>query len=183
LKTFKTVLLAAGMAGLMLVTNCALADYSASSKNGTIGFSGQHAGMNFSGTFESWTADLYLPVAGSEANKAYINATFDLQTATTGDSIYDETLPEGDWFDVDNHPRGSFSSTNVEPVANGFDVSGELTLRGKTLPVSFKLLKKGRRLTANFPINRLDYGIGVDSDPEAEWVSKNIYLTLDIPSS
>jgi hypothetical protein len=42
-------------------------------------------------------------------------------------------------------------------------------------------LKNGSTiLTASFNIDRLAYNIGMDSDPEAEWVSKEIKMTLNL---
>ena len=35
-------------------------------------------------------------------------------------------------------------------------------------------------LSASFGINRLDYQIGLESDPEAEWVDKTITITMVI---
>nr|WP_136250203.1 YceI family protein [Ningiella ruwaisensis] len=144
---------------------------------GIVGFAGEHAGMAFSGEFTRWNAKISLPPEASPS----IEAEFQLASARTGDAIYDETLPEGDWFDVKNHPVGKFTSSNIEAVDNGYLVEGTLRLRGKTLPVSFKLNENGERLQSRFAIDRLEYGIGLDSDPEADWVSREIQMTLDIP--
>ncbi|WP_395340844.1 YceI family protein [Ningiella sp. W23] len=149
---------------------------------GSVGFAGEHAGMEFSGVFERWQATMLLPTESAQASEAFINAEFDLSSATTGDATYDETLPEGDWFDVDNHPKGRFVSDRVSPQGNDYLVEGQLTLRGKTHPISFTLVSEGSRLSASFNVDRIAYAIGLDSDPEAEWVSRNIALSLDIPN-
>lgn len=151
--------------------------FSISEADGTVGFSGKHVGMTFKGEFLRWNAQLLLPPASA----AYVNAEFDLSSAQTGDSTYDETLPEGDWFDVENHPRGVFKSNNVIESNRGYEVEGELTLRGKALPMTFILVKESGRLRSEFIVDRLAYGIGMESDPEAEWVNKEIKLSLDIP--
>jgi polyisoprenoid-binding protein YceI len=162
---------------LLVAPFITLSQIKVSNADGTVGFSGKHAGMTFSGEFLKWNAQLLLP----PASNAYVNAEFDLRTAETGDSTYDDTLPEGDWFDVDNHPQGTFVSEEVIQTSEGYQVSGKLSLRGKALPVSFLLQEDGGRLTSQFKIDRLSYGIGFESDPDADWVSKYIELTLDIP--
>ena len=56
--------------------------------------------------------------------------------------------------------------------------TGHLTLRGISQPVSFLLKDNGATLSANFSVNRLAHKIGFESDPDAEWVSKEIDMTL-----
>lgn len=144
--------------------------------SGVVSFSGQHAGMEFKGKFERWQALLVLP----PQNDPSITATFYLDSAKTGDSIYDSTLPEFDWFDVENHPQGTFVSNKIVSTDSGYQVSGDLTLKGITSPVNFALNESSNKLTAKFDINRLVFNIGVESDPDAEWVSKTIALSIVI---
>lgn len=150
-------------------------EYDATS--GEVVFSGEHAGVPFSGVFESWSADVVLPPEAS----AGIKAEFDLSSATTGDSMYDSTLPEYDWFNTDDFPTGTFESTSIEDRGNGeYLVSGDLTIKGISRPVEFVLSRSGDSLTSEFTINRIDYNIGVESDPDAEWVSEDIEMTLTL---
>ncbi|MFC4701906.1 YceI family protein [Glaciecola siphonariae] len=164
---------------LWCVASACYARFEINNQNASVAFSGEHAGMTFSGKFEQWTGSIILPNANDSGS---IETTFDLSSAKTGDFVYDETLPEADWFDVENHPTGSFVSRSVTAAADGFSVSGELTLRGMSKPVKFTLKKDGGRLKATLPIKRLDYNIGYDSDPQAEWVSEDILLKIDVPA-
>lgn len=149
----------------------------ASHKNSALVFSGEHAGMKFSGKFESWQSTLILPPAESPS----ITATFDLSSAKTGDWTYDSTLPEADWFNTDQHPEGVFTSNAIKATETGFTIKGELTLKGITAPVTFDLEGAiGSGFKANITLDRLTYDIGVESDPDAEWVSREINLELSI---
>ena len=159
-----------------LGTLTAHAEIKASHGTSTVGFSGQHAGMDFEGKFERWQAILILP----PKNNPNIAATFYMTSAKTGDSIYDSTLPEFDWFDVENHAIGKFLSTDIAVTKEGYQVTGDLTLKDITKPVSFMLKDNEGKFTANFDINRLDYQIGFESDPDAEWVSKTISMSMVI---
>jgi polyisoprenoid-binding protein YceI len=150
------------------------AEIKSSQQSGSVTFAGQHAGMDFKGKFERWQARLNLPPQSNPS----ITATFYLNSAKTGDSIYDSTLPEFDWFDSQNHPKGEFVSSKIDTTDNGYQVSGNLTLKGITAPVDFVLKETNNKLTANFDINRLDFNIGTESDSEAEWVSKTISLSI-----
>ena len=150
------------------------AEIKSSHQSGTVAFSGQHAGMNFEGKFERWEATLKLP----PQNNPNITATFYMSSAKTGDSIYDSTLPEFDWFDVENHAIGKFLSTEISITEGGYQVLGDLTIKNITKAVSFMLTDINGKLNASFGINRLDYRIGLESDPDAEWVSKTIFISM-----
>ena len=147
---------------------------SVSASNSQVLFSGEHVGMQFKGAFNKWDADLLLP----PAQQPNITATFYVASAKTGDSTYDSTLPESDWFDVKNHPTAVFQSSQVIAAGNNIEVSGELTLKGISQRVAFTLIDSGKNWTATFNIDRLAHAIGLESDPDAEWVSKDIKLTL-----
>jgi polyisoprenoid-binding protein YceI len=159
---------------LSLSGTVAHAQIYASHNSGTVFFSGLHAGMNFEGKFERWQATLILP----PQTNPNISATFHLSSAKTGDSIYDSTLPEFDWFDIENHPQGKFVSTKISITEDGYQVWGDLTLKNITNPANFMLIDNGDTLRASFDINRLAYQIGTESDPEAEWVSKTISISM-----
>lgn len=144
--------------------------------NSRVSFSGEHVGMVFNGVFEKWKASLILPPQSNPA----IDATFYVKSAKTGDFTYDSTLPEGDWFDVNNHPVARFTSESIELSSKGYKVTGTLALRGVSKPQSFELKRDDKTLKAQFVINRLDYGIGLESDPDAEWVSQDIVMKLSL---
>ncbi|WP_250207565.1 YceI family protein [Alteromonas oceanisediminis] len=149
----------------------------ASDANSTLIFRGEHAGMRFEGKFDNWQATLVLP----PADNPQITATFDLGSAKTGDRTYDSTLPEGDWFDTENHPQGRFTSTAIKTTSKGYAITGDLTLRGVTNPVSFELMNDAENaMTATIRVDRLAFDIGKESDPDAEWVSREIELDLTI---
>ncbi|PKH00496.1 cytochrome B [Paraglaciecola sp. MB-3u-78] len=161
---------------LSLATTVVQAELKSSHQSGSVAFSGQHAGMNFEGKFERWEATLTLP---PQSNPSII-ATFYMSSAKTGDSIYDSTLPEFDWFDVENHALGKFVSTKIEMTEEGYQVLGDLTIKNITQPVNFMLIDSQDQLSTSFGINRLDYKIGWESDPDAEWVSKTIFISMVI---
>ena len=151
--------------------------FEASNSNSQLTFSGQHAGMDFSGEFEQWQSVLVLPPAKSPS----ISATFILSSAKTGDWTYDSTLPEEDWFNTKRHPEGRFVSNSISVISNGYAVSGELSLRGITKPVEFDLIGNTQTgFKANIVIDRLAFDIGLESDPSAEWVSREITIALTI---
>jgi polyisoprenoid-binding protein YceI len=78
----------------------------------------------------------------------------------------DATLRGEDFFDVARHPGAQFSSTGMKRVGdNRWEVSGDLTMRGVTRPVSFLTDVRWEELghmiaTSTFTIDRREWGIG-----------------------
>lgn len=151
----------------------------------SITFSGEHAGSEFTGTFKQWQALISIE-SGPQPRLTNIEASFELASATTGNKMHDGTLPEEDWFYVERHPSAKFVSTDIsEPKPGQFQVTGAFTLRGVTKPLditlSFSDLSASPiQIQGTFEIDRLVYGVGLESDPEAEWVSRHIQITLDL---
>ena len=148
------------------------------SKNASLQFSGEHAGRAFTGKFNEWQATLMLP----PETEPRIEAQFSLASAETGNAMYDETLVEDDWFNVKNTPTAKFVTSDIAKTDSGYMVKGELSLRGISHLVTFALTRNQTGLSAEFDIDRLAFGIGKESDPDAEWVSREIGLRLTIPN-
>ena len=161
----------------------ALPAYKADAKTGTLGFSGTHAGNVFNGTFGVWSAEIrFSPTALSEGR---IIATIETASAKTGNAMYDGTLPSADWFDTKQYPQAKVVSTRLEKTADGYRAEGTLTLRGKSVPVTLAFAltpadgnAASVKVEASTKLDRLAFGIGAQSDHTAEWVSREIPLTL-----
>lgn len=158
-------------------------DYAAS----TFGFSGTHADNIFKGDIKDWTAEIDFDP--DNLASSVIHAEINLQSATTGNAMYDGALPQKDWFNTREYPKAVFKSTAItHNKDNLYQVTGDLTLRGITKSISFDfslsdLSNTPVRAHASFPIDRLDFDIGKKSDDKAEWVSRDITLTLDITAT
>lgn len=160
------------------------ASYKATPDSSSIAFSGEHAGTPFTGSFERYVVDIDFDPANVAATS--IRATIDLESAKTGNKMFDGTLPNDDWFDIKHTPNGLFKSTAVEKLADGsYQVTGDLTLRGITKPVTFTFTLDREdapaiNASATLTVDRLAYDIGKKSDANAEWVSKDIGITLKL---
>jgi polyisoprenoid-binding protein YceI len=149
----------------------------------------------FTGIFKEWEARLHFNPAALD--QSYIHATFITSSATTGDSMYDGTLSQSDWFASGAYPQATFTSDTI--VANketnrdvswdnSYRVTGLLTLRNTSKPISFDIHIRdlnavSMQLNASFMIDRLAYRIGASSDPEADWVSREIAVQLEIQAA
>lgn len=65
-----------------------------------------------------------------------------------------------DFFDVKNHPTSKLVITNAEEIENGkYKVTGDFTIKGKTLSSIFDLTIIGNKATASLKLDRTKYGI------------------------
>ena len=109
-------------------------------------------------------------------------------------------LKNADFFDVEKQPTSDFKITSVADLAGELPkdavaganktISGNLTLLGKTLNVSFPAkvtVAEGKAsIEAKFTVNRADWGIkfGTDETDPAEWmISKDIEIGINVTAS
>jgi polyisoprenoid-binding protein YceI len=82
----------------------------------------------------------------------------------SGQTKRDTHLRSADFFDRDNHPYITFTADGIRPSGQGVTVTGSLTVRDHTRPLSFdaatSVLGDGEIwLDAEVRINRADFGL------------------------
>ena len=111
----------------------------------------------------------------------------------TGVEQRDGHLRSADFFDAENHPWITFRSTTVEHVrGDAYKVTGDLTIRGTTKPVTFDVelggitqgMRGGRHIgmTATTRIDREGWGLNWNMALEAGgWlVGKEIKIEVEV---
>jgi polyisoprenoid-binding protein YceI len=72
----------------------------------------------------------------------------------------DGHLKADDFFGVENHPTSSLVFTNVTASGkNAYSVTGDLTIKGKTNPITFTISIYGNKATTSLKIDRTKYDI------------------------
>jgi len=152
----------------------------------SIRFSGTHAGVNFNGAFARWSADIRFDPNNLDDS----TATVTIQTGSAADGIplHDQSMPEAEWFDVANHPTATFRTTRIrERGQGGYEAHGTLTLKGRGLDIGlpFTLRIDGNRavMDGNVEIDRRDADLGMESDPDAEYVSREIGVRVHVEAT
>lgn len=117
--------------------------------------------------FKKFNAQIDYDGTKPEASKASIE--LDIPSFDLGDAEYNKEVQKKEWFNGAQFPKASFVSTALKPAAGGkLDVSGKLTIKGKTADVAFPLTVKKEGSAQVFegalPIKRLAFNIG-----EGEW--------------
>ncbi len=103
---------------------------------------------------------------GTVAPDGAVSGTVTVAAASidTGNARRDTHLRSADFFDVANHPDIAFTATGVRPAGQGVLVTGTLSVRDRTRPLSFEAAASvpgdGEiRLDAEVRINRADFGL------------------------
>jgi len=127
----------------------------------------KHMNVPVEAKFKHFNAQIDYDNAKPEASKASVE--IDISSFDLGDATYNKEVQKKEWFNAAQFPKATFVSNALKPGANGrIDVSGKLTIKGKTADVSFPLTVKKDGASQVFegalPIKRLAFDIG-----EGEW--------------
>lgn len=102
-----------------------------------IGFSVKH--MMFTtvrGSFNQYEATILADPA--DMTLAEVDFSIDVTSIDTRSADRDNHLRSGDFFDVEQHPKMTFKSTGItRKSGDQYHVTGDLTIRGVTKPVTF----------------------------------------------
>jgi polyisoprenoid-binding protein YceI len=133
-------------------------------------------------------------------NEAIENSSVSVEIATasidTRDEKRDGHLRSADFFDVENYPTITFTSTKVEPArGNDLKVTGDLTIRGVTMPVTLDVEINGEGVnpwgqrvmaaTATTRISRKDFGLTWNAALESGGVlvGDDVKITIDLEAN
>ena len=102
-----------------------------------VGFTVRHLMVaKVRGTFESFEGVITI---AEDPLQSSVTAEVDLSSINTRDAQRDGHLKSADFFEVENHPKLTFTSTSVEPDGSDFKVTGDLTIKGTTKSVVLDL--------------------------------------------
>jgi polyisoprenoid-binding protein YceI len=81
----------------------------------------------------------------------------------TKNKMRDKDLRSAKLFDIASHPDITYTIDGIQPADGGAEVTGSLTVRGRTRPLSFDATVSAAadevRLDAEVPVNRADFGL------------------------
>ena len=157
-----------------------------------IGFVARHAMITkVRGAFNEFDGKAYLNA--EEPAKSTVTLTIKVESIDTRNQQRDAHLRSNDFLDLASYPEINFVSTAVEPLGDDtYRVTGDLTIRGVTKPVSVDFEYTGSvvdpfgntrvGLEGSAKINRKDWGVSYNAALEAGGflVSEEITLEFEI---
>jgi polyisoprenoid-binding protein YceI len=129
-------------------------DYVIDAAHTRVGFSARHAMVTtVRGQFKDFEGKAHIDAA----NPADSSVTVTIQTASidTGVADRDGHLKSADFFDVEQFPEITFVSTDVSRDGDDWTITGDLTVKGVTKPVSIEFESTG---SARDPFGNLRVG-------------------------
>ena len=155
-----------------------------------VAFVGRHFGLTrIRGRFTGVAGTV---VIADDLTASQVDVEIDMRSVDSGDDTRDTHLRSSDLFEVATYPTATFRSTAVEVDGTSGRMTGDLTIKGVTRPVTLdvELLGEltdpwgGRRavFSASTTIDRTDWGVSwnVVLDAGGLLVSKQIRLEIDV---
>lgn len=157
-----------------------------------IGFVARHAMVTkVRGSFNEFAGTGQLDAA-NPANSS-LQVTIQAASIDTRNADRDGHLRSNDFFDMENHPLITFVSTSVALAGDEFSVTGDLTIKGVTKPVTVVFEYTGTAvdpfgntrlgLEGSTTVNRKDWGITWNAALDAGGVLVGEKVTLEFEVS
>jgi polyisoprenoid-binding protein YceI len=166
-------------------------DYTLDPTHTTLGFSARHAMVTtVRGKFTAFEGTAHVDTSNPGASS--VKLTIDAASIDTGVADRDGHLRTGDFFEVEKYPNLTFASTEVTRDGSDWSITGDLTIKDVTRPVTIEFEETG---SAKDPfgntrigfegattINRKDWGLTFNAALETGGVlvSEKVKLQFDI---
>src|SRR5438132_13717302 len=146
-------------------------------------FAAKHLGMmTVRGHFAETSATGNIYPDDPEASS--VEVTMQSASIRTHNENRDNDLRASNFLEVDKYPTIHFKSTRIEPAGKDrYTMTGDLTIKGNTRPVTLKVVKygefndpnMGHRIgySAEGQINRKDYGMRFDMMLDGKFIVSN----------
>jgi polyisoprenoid-binding protein YceI len=132
-------------------------------------------------------------VTAEDPLESTVTATVDVSSINTGQEQRDAHIRSADFFEAQTHPTMTFTTTGVRADGADFLLDGDLTIRGVTKPVTFKLEVSGfgpdayggtrAGFSATTEINRHEFGVSFNGPipgvPGGVAVSDKVTINLE----
>lgn len=118
--------------------------YVVDKSHSSIGFQVKHMMVSkVKGTFEEYNAVVEAADL-ADLTTAQISFGFDVASINTKSDDRDNHLKSADFFDVETYPEMKFTSTAITGAGQAYEVTGDLTIKDVTKPVTFEVTYNGK---------------------------------------
>ena len=144
------------------------------------------------GSFKAFSGEI--DVDGNHEASA-VNVSIDAASIDTGTADRDNHLRSPDFLDVENFPTIEFKSGAVRSAGDGYEIDGDLTIRGTSHPVTLTTEYFGvmadpwgnekAMFSAVTEINREDFGLTWNAPLEAGGVlvGKKVAIEIEVQAA
>jgi polyisoprenoid-binding protein YceI len=157
--------------GMASVTHAEPVLYTADKWHTRIYFTVNHMGLsNYSGRFVEHEIRFMFDEENMENSS--IEVTVPLSGIDTFSPELTGKMPKPEFFDAANHPRISFRSTRIEALDDArARMTGDLTIKGVTLPIVFDVTYNGKVMHPFYNVNNAGFSAVATLDNRAYGVN------------
>jgi polyisoprenoid-binding protein YceI len=140
------------------------------------------------GAFRTFTGSF---TVGDDPADSKLEVSVDMASVESGTADRDNHLRSADFFDIEQFPTMTFVSTSVEPAGSDWKVTGDLTIRDVTRPLTLDVEFLGVMadpwgnakavFSARGEIDREDFGLtwNVPLETGGFLVSKTVHIEIE----
>ena len=128
------------------------------------------------GEFKGLKGTVSFDPANLAASK--FDASVDVATINTGNGMKNTHAKSAAWFDAEKYPTINFKSANITKTTAGYAAKGILDMHGVQKEIIIPFTFSNNTFTANFEVNRNDFGIG---KPDHDKVPPALKVSLSVP--
>ncbi len=165
--------------------------WTADPNHSNVGFTVRHLGLSkVRGRFQDVTATV---VVGADLASTSVTAEIAMASVSTGNTDRDAHLASSDFFNAENNPTMTFTSTSISGSGDDYTLVGDLTLNGTTKQVELDVEFFGTSVfpmdqstragfTATGSLSRKEFGIEFNMalGGDKVMISDKVALELDI---
>ena len=154
-------------------------------------FAAKHLGMmTVRGHFAEITATGHIDPDHPEASS--VDVTIQTASIRTHNAQRDNDLRSSNFLEVDKYPTITYKSTAIEPAGTDrYTMTGDLTIKGNTRPVTLNVVKYGEfndpnmmghriAYSAEGQINRKEFGLTFNMMLDGKWiVSDEVQILIE----
>ncbi len=135
--------------------------------------------FDITGKFEKFGGSIVFDENNLE--KSFFKVKVDVKSLSTGNILKTKSALGSEWFHASQYPAIDFVSSKIEKAGATYKVTGDLTIRGITRPVTipFAFVNEGSDgiFSGEFIVNRVDFGVGSE-ESEVEY---DVKVILKVP--
>jgi polyisoprenoid-binding protein YceI len=151
------------------------AEYKLTGENTTVKFVGSKKDGKHEGSFKKLAGSFS---TDGDVTQGKLQVTIEVDSMVTDAPKLTSHLKAPDFFDAKRFPEAKFVSKTIKKTADGYQVSGDLTMHGVTRPLSFPAkidLANGLTVSSQFVLDRHTWGISYGKDK----VDAEVKMSID----
>lgn len=182
MRRFFPKIVTVGLLACLPLAAHALEFYTIDPAKSSLNFRYQQMGVKLQGKFKQFNAQLRFDPNKPQA----ASLSFDVPLASVAaGSDADRELAGKSWFNTANFPTAHFVAQNIKASGdNRFEINGQLTLKGKThpvsIPVALQTQGKSGVFKGQFNLRRSDFSIGEGAWSSFDVVANDIGVEFQI---